>query len=232
LKILGIIGGIAPGSTIEYYRLIIEGWRSRPPGAGYPAVVINSIDLDRMLGMVGAGAYDALADYLCTELERLARAGADFALLASNTPHVIFESLRTRSPLPLISIVDAACSAARALGLKRPGLIGTRFTMQGAFYSEVFSRHGMAVVTPGEAEQAFIHDKYMSELVNGVFSPQTRERILGIAARMRKESGMDGLILGGTELPLLLRGDFYEGMPLLDTTRIHVDEALVRLMSP
>jgi aspartate racemase len=229
LKILGIVGGIAPASTIEYYRLLVEGWRRRMPG--YPPVLINSIDLDRMLGMVSSGAFDALSAYLSEEIQRLARAGAQLALLASNTPHVVFDRLRERSPIPLISIVEAACSAARALGLKRPGLIGTRFTMQGSFYPEEFSRHGISLLTPSAKDQAFIHDKYMGELAKGVFLTETRERIVEIAARMRKELGMDGLILGGTELPLLLRAERLDGMALLDTAKIHVDDALARMVS-
>ena len=231
MKILGIIGGIAPGSTIEYYRLIVEGWRERKPGAGYPPVIINSIDLDQMLAMVAARKLDALTAYLSEEIQRLARAGAQLALLASNTPHVVFDTLRERAPLPLISIVEATCSAARALGLKRPGLIGTRFTMQGSFYPDVFSKHGIPLLTPNEAEQAFIHDRYMSELVNGVFSSGTRDRILGIVGRMISELAMDGLILGGTELPLLLRAERHAGIRLLDTTKIHVDDALTRLLT-
>lgn len=229
MKILGIIGGIAPASTIEYYRLLVAGWKQRMPG--YPPVLIDSIDLDRVLGMVSSQALDALTDYLSEEIQRLSRAGAHLALLASNTPHIVFDSLRERSPLPLISIVEATCDAVRRLGLKRPGLIGTRFTMQGSFYPEVFSRHGISLVKPGQGEQAFIHDKYLGELANGVFLTETRERILAIAERMRKEFGMDGLILGGTELPLLLRADSHDGMPLLDTTKIHVDDALAHLFS-
>jgi len=229
LKLLGIVGGIAPGSTIEYYRLLVEGWRRRMPG--YPPVLINSIDLDRMLGMVSSGAFDALSAYLSEEIQRLARAGAHLALLAANTPHIIFDRLRERSSIPLISIMEATCSAVRALGLKRPGLIGTRFTMQGSFYPEVFSRHGISLLTPSEADQAFIHDKYIGELAKGVFLTETRDRMLGIAAGMRKELGMDGLILGGTELPLLLRIDSLDGMPLLDTAKIHVDDALARMVS-
>jgi aspartate racemase len=198
---------------------------------GYPPVLINSIDLDRVIGMVSSQAFDALSAYLSEEIQRLSRAGAQLALLASNTPHIVFDSLREHSPIPLISIVEATCSAVRTLGLKRPGLIGTRFTMQGSFYPEVFSRHGISLLKPSEADQGFIHDKYMGELANGVFPTQTRDRILEIAARMRKELGMDALILGGTELPLLLRTDSLEGMPLLDTAKIHVNDALARMVS-
>jgi aspartate racemase len=229
LKILGIIGGIAPASTIEYYRLLVEGWRQRMPG--YPPMLINSIDLDRVIGMVSSQAFDALSAYLSEEIQRLSRAGAHLALLASNTPHIVFDSLRERSPIPLISIVEATCSVVRTLGLKRPGLIGTRFTMQGSFYPEVFSRQGISLLRPNEADQAFIHDKYLGELAKGVFPTQTRDRVLEIAGRMRKELGMDGLILGGTELPLLLRADVHDGMPLLDTAKIHVDAALARMLS-
>ncbi|HJY76396.1 MAG TPA: amino acid racemase [Burkholderiales bacterium] len=229
MKTLGIIGGIAPASTIEYYRLLVAGWRERMPG--YPPVLIDSIDLDRVLGMVASQAFGALTDYLSDEIQRLSRAGAHLALLASNTPHVVFDSLRERSPIPLVSIVEATCSAVRALGLKRPGLIGTRFTMQGSFYPEVFSKHGISLLKPSESDQAFIHDKYIGELAKGVFLTETRERILGIAGRMRKELRMDGLILGGTELPLLLRTDSLDGMPLLDTAKIHVDDALARMVS-
>jgi aspartate racemase len=229
LKILGVIGGIAPGSTVEYYRLLVEGWRQRMPG--YPPVLINSIDLDRMLGLVASNALEALSAYLSDEIQRLARAGAQLALLASNTPHIVFDRLRERASIPLISIVEATCGAVRALGLKRPGLIGTRFTMQGSFYPEVFSRHGIALLTPSETDQAFIHDKYIGELAKGVFLAETRDRVLGIAGRMRKEFAMDGLILGGTELPLLLRAESLDGMPLLDTAKIHVDDALARMAS-
>jgi len=229
LKILGIIGGIAPGSTIQYYRLLVDGWRAK--AAGYPPVLINSIDLDRMLGLVAAKAFDELVAYLSDELERLARAGAHFALLASNTPHIVFDRLEASSRLPLISIVEAAADASAAYGLKRVGLFGTRSTMQAAFYPQALSRRGIALLTPRDDEQAYIHEKYMQELVNGVFSSGTREAILRIADRMKAEDGMDGLILGGTELPLLLRGDSYNGTPLLDTTRIHVDAALRRMLS-
>src|SRR5687767_255385 len=121
MKRLGIIGGIAPESTIEYYRLIVAGYRARVTDGSYPPLVINSIDMNRMRGMLEAGELGRLADYLLGELQRLADAGADFAFLASNTPHIIFDELARRSPLPLVSIIGAALDAATALGLKKVG---------------------------------------------------------------------------------------------------------------
>jgi aspartate racemase len=204
MKTVGIIGGIAPESTIEYYRLIIASYREQKQDGSYPAILINSIDLKKMLDLIEAGALGEVTTYLVGEVQKLASAGADFGLLASNTPHIVFDEIRRRSPIPLISIVEATCTTAKALGLKRVGLFGTRFTMQGRFYPDVFSTEGITLVLPDEDEQAYIHEKYLGELVNGIFLPETRERLLKIVDRLREREAIDGLILGGTELPLIL----------------------------
>ena len=231
MKTVGIIGGIGPESTIEYYRFIIDGYRKRKTDGSYPSIVINSIDLNKLIGWMNAGELDAVADYLSVEIEKLARAGADFAVLASNTPHIVFDRIRERSPLPLISIVEATRDQALALGLQRPGLFGTRFTMQAQFYPEVFKRAGLPIVLPNESEQTFIHEKYMGELLNNLFLPETRERLFAIADRMKEDDGIDGLILGGTELPLILRDEERGAIPFLDTTRIHVECIVEELLS-
>jgi aspartate racemase len=228
---VGIIGGIGPESTIEYYHSIIASYRERTRDGSYPAVVINSIDLKRMLDLIGANKLPEVEEYLVGELERLARAGADFAALAANTPHIVFGALRARSPVPLISIVDVTCEAARGRGLKRVGLFGTRFTMQAGFYPEAFDRAGITVVPPDPGAQVYIHDKYMSELVKGVFIPETRDGLLAIVERMKARDGIDGLILGGTELPLILRADEHAGLQFLDTTKLHAEAIVSRLLS-
>jgi len=231
LKTAGIIGGIGPESTIDYYRLIIASYRERTRDAGYPPILINSIDLKRLVDLITDGALPAVTDLLIGELRRLAQAGADFGLLAANTPHIVFDDLRRLSPLPLLSIVEATRDGARSLGLKTVGLLGTRFTMQGRFYPDVFEAAGIALVTPAPDEQTFIHDRYMSELVNGVFTQPTRDRFLSISRRLAEEDGIKGLILGGTELPLLMRGAEVPGVPFLDTTRLHVEQVVDRLLS-
>jgi aspartate racemase len=231
MKTVGIVGGIGPESTIEYYRLIIASYREQKQDGSYPSIVINSIDLKKMLDLVAANELAQLTGYLVGEVHRLARAGADLGLLASNTPHIVFDELRRRSPIPLVSIVEAACEAAKALGLKRVGLFGTRFTMQGRFYSDVFSRQGIALVVPDLDEQAYIHDRYMSELVNGIILPETRERLLAIVDRLKEQQGIQGLVLGGTELPLILGDVRDRGIPFLDTTRIHVQRVVAHWLS-
>jgi aspartate racemase len=139
-----------------------------------------------MRSLVEANELASLTQYLLEEIKRLARAGAEFGFMASNTPHIVFDSVRRQSPIPLISIVEATCQAAQGQGLKRLALFGTRFTMQGEFYPQVFSRAGIALVVPSTDEQAYIHDKYMNELVLGAFLPETRAGLLAIADRMRE----------------------------------------------
>lgn len=229
MKTLGVVGGIGPESTIEYYRAIVDAYRGRHGDGENPSLVINSIDLNRLLGLVEAGQLEVLTAYLVDEVERLVRAGASLGLLAANTPHVVFDEVAHRSAIPMLSIVEATCEEAKVRGLTRLGLFGTRFTMQGHFYQDVFSRHGMNIVAPANDEQDYIHEKYTAELLRGIFLPGTREGLLGIVERLKDRDGMDGIILGGTELPLLLRGDTGLGVPVLDTTQIHATAAVNRL---
>jgi aspartate racemase len=231
VRTLGIIGGIAPESTVEYYRGLVSAYRERVRDGSYPSIVIDSIDLQKMLALAGAGALEELTQYLLAELRRLADAGASVALLASNTPHIVFDELRRRSPIPLVSIVEAACAEAKALGLGRVGLFGTRFTMEGRFYPDVFSREGIALVLPSPEDQAFIHDRYMGELVHGVFRPETRDGLLAVVDRLVATGRIEGLVLGGTELPLILRDPAGRSIPFLDTTRLHVAAAMKQLLA-
>ncbi len=231
MKTVGIIGGIGPGSTVDYYQTIIELYRARKGDGSYPPILINSIDLRRVLATVGAGELKPLTDWLLTELQKLERGGADFAIMASNTPHIVFDELERQSPLPLISIVAETAAVAKVRGLKRLALFGTRFTMQGPVYPQIFGRQDMTILVPGSADLDYIHEKYMSELVASVFLPETRSGLLAIVDRMAEQSGIDGVILGGTELPLILREPAHDGIPLLNTTRIHCEAAVERMLA-
>jgi len=229
MKKLGVIGGVGPESTIEYYRVIIAAYRERHQDGSYPPILINSINLKTVVDQMGANDLAGLADLLVSEIDALARAGAGLGMIAANTPHVVYDDVRRRAAIPLVSIVEAACEEAKRLGLRKVGLFGTRFTMQGRFYPAVFSPAGIALITPAPEEQIYIHDKYMSELVNGVFNLETRDSLLAIAERLRIAEGIEGLILGGTELPLILRPSKGTHIPFLDTTAIHARRAVVEL---
>ena len=230
MKKVGIVGGIGPESTIDYYRCLVARYRERVGDEGYPCIVIYSIDLKPLLQGSIEGDLASVTDQLVEAVERLARAGADFGLIAANTPHVVFDEVSRRTTIPLVSIVEAACAAAKATGRKRLGLFGTRFTMQGRFYPDVFTRAGIALVVPEASEQAWIREKYMGELVHGVVRPETRAGLLGIVDRLVERDGIDGLLLAGTELPLILRQDAHNGIPFLDTASIHVERAIEELL--
>lgn len=230
-KLIGVIGGIGPEATIDYYRLFVSIYREHRPDGGYPPLLINSIDLARVLKLVGSGDLEGLTAYVLEEIHRLARAGATHGLLSSNTPHIVFDEIEAASPIPLISIVETACRAAAERKLKRVGLFGTRFTMQGGFYQKVFAREGIEVAIPESDDQKFIHDTYLNELVNGIVRTETRERYIAIARRMKAGRGIEALILGGTELPLLLRGAIDIGVTPLDTAHLHVERAVAELLS-
>lgn len=226
MKTLGVVGGIGPESTIEYYRLLVSGHHMRDPDGRSPSIVIHSVDVGEVLALAAARELGRLADYLAASVARLARAGADLALLSSNTAHVVFGEVARRSPIPMISIVDATCAVARRRRLRRLALFGTRATMQSRIYEDVFEPQGIEIVLPDAGEQDDVHEKYVGELVQGRFLPETRARLLAIVGLLRERERIDGVILGGTELPLLLRDDAIDGVPLLDTTRIHVTAAL------
>jgi aspartate racemase len=229
MKTLGMIGGVGPESTIDYYRLIIAAHRERHPDGSYPPIIINSVNLKEMVDLLEANNLTGLVSRLTAELQKLANAGADLGILTSNTPHIVFAEIARQSPIPLVSIVQATCDAAASMRLRKLGLFGSRFTMQGRFYPDVFSRSGITLVSPDAHEQTYIHDRYMKELVNGIFRQETRDGLLQIVDRLKRQEQIDGLILGGTELPLILRDVPDCGIPFLDTTRIHVNAVMAQL---
>ena len=229
-KTLGLIGGTGPESTIDYYRLLIAKYREQADGNS-PSLVINSVNLKNMIAWMNAGEFGRVADYLSEAIEKLRLAGCDLAALTANTAHIVFDELQARTPLPLISIVEAACDKAQELNLKRVALFGTRYTMQAPFYPAVFSHSDVKLVLPNDEEQDYIHEIYMGELLKDVFRPETRVKLLAIADAMKSRDRIQAVILGGTELPLLLRDEQHNGMPLLDTTRIHVDRLVTEMLN-
>jgi len=231
MKVLGIIGGLGPESTIDYYGRIIALYRERTRDGSYPQFIINSVDMKKGLDFMEANNLTGMADYLVQEIAKLARAGAHFGLISANTPHIVFDDVASRSPLPLISIIEATCGVANARKLKRLALLGTRYTMQATFYPKVFSREGIELLVPDPEDQTYIHDKYLNELVSGKFLPETRAGLLAVIDRMKEKQDITGVILAGTELPLILRDAEYKGIPFLDTTEIHCKAAVTEMLS-
>jgi aspartate racemase len=231
MKTLGIIGGLGPESTLDYYQRIIALYRERTGDGHYPEFVIVSVDLKKGLDFIEANNLRGMADYLIQSIDKIARAGAEFGVISANTPHIVFNDVAPKSPIPLISIVEATCAAAKAQNLKRLVLFGTRYTMEADFYPKVFAREDIELLVPESHDQDYIHEKYMKELVAGKFLADTRAGLLAIVERMRTTSAVDGVILAGTELSLILRDPVHNGIPFLDTTKIHVEAAVVHMLS-
>ncbi len=146
MKILGMIGGTGPESTVEYYRRLIATYHARVSESGAPPIIINSVDNKNLVKWFTAGELARVIDFLAAEIDRLARAGADFGLVAAVTPHLGFDKLQRRARIPLLSIVEATADAAMKAGLRRLALFGTRFTMQAPLFPETFERRGMTIV--------------------------------------------------------------------------------------
>ena len=231
MKTVGIIGGIGPETTIDYYRSIVTFDQESAKEGNYPQVIINSINMKKLIDLIAGNRLDDVTRYLLAEIEKLASASADFAVLASNTPHIVFDRINRESPLPMISIVEVTCERVLEKGLKRVGLFGTKFTMRSGFYNKVFSSYGIEVIAPDDKEQDYIQEVYFGELVQGIIRDETRCQLLEIASALKEKQGIQGLILGGTELSLIIKESGDDNIQIFDTAAIHVQSILKKIDS-
>lgn len=222
MKNIGILGGIGPESTSEYYKEIISAFNTKYPTQAYPEIIIYSANLNEFMQLIDNSAWESLTEWLLEKICSIHRAGADFAAIASNTPHIVFDEIKSKSPIPLLSIVETTCDKAHNMGFKNIGLMGTKLTMEAEFYKKPFLEKGISVVVPLEEEQQLIHHKLFSEIELGIFKKSTKEELLAIAKRMVEKDKIDALILGCTELPIILTENKF-GIPFLNTTAIHCE---------
>ena len=223
MKKIGIIGGLGPEATVDYYKEIINAFKNEKGDFNYPDIIIYSVNLSELVSLMKEKKYTQVTSYLSEKIESLKLAGAEFAAISANTPHLVFDQLKVKSGIPLISIVEATCEECIKKGLKRTGLIGTGFTMNASFFPDVFNRHGLEVVMPEKEDKELIDYKVFSEIELGIFKDDTRRFLIGIIEKMVREQHIDSMILGCTEFPLILEGSSYAGVPMLNTTKIHVD---------
>jgi aspartate racemase len=228
MKRLGLIGGLGPDATLYYYRTLIDLSRMHlSPGCKrHPdqEIVIYQVNQDCCADDMESGRWEAVTERLVEAAVRLHAAGAEFAVIASNTPHMVFADVQRLAPIPLLSIVEATCKAVAGKGMKKVGLLATAITMQGGFYPEVFGRQGISLVVPGAAEQEQIHEKIITELVKGIIREETRQWLMEVARRMVRDDAIEGVILGCTELPLILTEE-EPGLPFFNTSLIHARAA-------
>ncbi|MFN2746356.1 aspartate/glutamate racemase family protein [Bacillus sp. z60-18] len=226
---IGLVGGLGPESTVDYYQSIINGYQEKHGNNKVlPHLVINSINMYKVFAFIDEHNTQGLIDYLTKAVNELEAAGAELAAISANTPHIVFEQVNQQTRLPMISIVEETVQAVRQYHLNSVGLIGTCFTMENDFFKKPFRNAGINVIVPTENEQALIHEKTVEELENGIVNEDTKEVFLNIINRMENEDRIEGLILGCTEHPMLIK-PADTSLPQFNTTAIHVSTLVERL---
>lgn len=224
MKRIGILGGTSPESTVTYYRHITREYTRRFGDHGYPEVLIYSVTFQRFIDWMREGDWPALAGAAVDGLCALSDAGAELGLIATNTFHRVFDEVAASVPIPLLSILDVVSDRLGELGCRRAALLGTKITMSGSFYPDHLAERGIETVVPTDAEQEAIDRTIFDELSQGLVTANSKASVVAIAERLI-EPGADAVILGCTELPLLLgQGDL--PVPVLDTTSLHAVAAL------
>ena len=223
MKKIGIIGGLGPEPTVEYYKIITGHFNEKREG--YPRIILYSMDVDELRALFDEEKYGEIVGVLSEGINAIHRAGADFGLMAANTPHIVFDDLVDLSPIPLLSIVTATLEAVGERGIRRAGLLGTGFTMRSDLFQKELGPAGIEVFVPNDAEQEYVHRVIYEELSVGRFRDETRARLLDVVKELIERHSIEGLILGCTELPLILEKDEF-GIPFFDTTRIHAERAV------
>ena len=228
--LIGLLGGMSWESTQHCYRLLNEGVRARLGGLHAAQILLYSIDFAVVEQLQAAGRWADAGALLADGAARLERGGADFVVLATNTMHKVAAAIEAGVGIPLLHIADPTGAAIAARGLTRVGLLGTRFTMEQAFYRDrLAERFGLDVRVPPAAARQVVHDVIYDELCRGRIEPGSRRRLGDIAAGLAAE-GAEGLILGCTELMLLLtQADV--AIPLFDTTALHAEAAVERALA-
>ncbi|MDO9512157.1 MAG: amino acid racemase [Bacteroidales bacterium] len=230
MKKIGLIGGIGPESSIEYYRSIIRHFQEQLGTKDYPEITIHSINMTEMLAYVFNNQLEQLVSFLLDKLKILELAGVDYAAIASNTPHIVFDKLAEKTAVPLISIVEETCKVVQQKNLKRVGLFGTKSTMTFGFYNRIAVKNGIEIIIPNSENRDYIHNKYMGELIFNDINLDTKQRLIEIAFELKEKESIQGLILGGTELPLILKQSDFNDIELFDSTQIHVNSIVKRMI--
>jgi len=221
MKKLGLIGGTGPESTLVYYRELNRRINEKYPEQGFPELVIESVNLNKALGLGGESRFAELTDYLGTALSHLEDSGADIVCLTAATMHVVAEELAAKATKPFISIPEAAAEYAVQKGYRKVGLLGTIFTMERDYLSKAFVNAGVSVVVPQPEERKTVHNRIANEFEYGMVKPEALQELVSVIQRMKDEEGIEAVILGCTELPLALN-DGNSPVPCIDIMEIHI----------
>jgi aspartate racemase len=229
MKTIGLLGGMSWESTALYYRWINEGIKARRGGLHSAKIALVSVDFQEIESLQSAGNWDEAGQHLAAAAQQIESAGADFLLLCTNTMHIVAPQIEAAIDIPLLHLADATAVQIKAQGYSRVGLLGTRFTMEQAFYTDRLRRHDLDVLVPPAADRRIVHDIIYSELVLGQVRDESRTTLLRIIDDLAAR-GAEAVIEGCTEIVLLVQQE-HTAVPLFDTTAIHAAAAVDRALS-
>jgi len=225
MQTIGVLGGMSSVATGEYYRLINEGVNERLGGHASAELVLYSVDFGRIEGFIRNEQWDQAADYLAERARRIERAGAELLILATNTMHRVADEVQSAIGIPLLHIVDATAQAAGADGARTLGVLGTMPVMEADFYRQRFAKLGFEVLVPASDDREVVHRVIFEELTRGIVADRSRQEYQRII-RDLVARGADGIVLGCTEISLLIAPQDAPGTTLYDTTAHHADQAV------
>ena len=223
-KTIGILGGMSPESTVAYYEYITRTYTERFGDYGYPEILIYSVSFQPYVDWPREDRWDLVAEGLSEAAHALEGAGADVVIIATNTMHIVFDEVEASVSVPMLSLLDVVGEAIRERKIDRVGLLGTAFTMEKPFYQQGLAEKGIAVLVPDPADRKLVNTIIYEELVAGEIRDASRDAFVRIINDLVKQ-GAEGVVLGCTEIPLLIRQEDV-GVPLFDTTEIHAEAAL------
>lgn len=228
MKKIGMVGGLGPESTVDYYKMINSQVYART--GHQPDIVIDSIDMYEMLGYVNEKKYDLLVTMLLTSINNLKNAGADFVFISSNTPHVVYDELAKRTDCNIISIVESTCKEIQRLHVKKPFLTGTKFTMKENFYGKAAQKYGFEFKVPDNEQIEKIHSVIFPELENGIIIPEKKQLYVQIINEELQRGAIDSVVLGCTELPIMIKQNDVP-VKIINTVECHIKEIVEELFS-
>ncbi|MFC1694213.1 aspartate/glutamate racemase family protein [Candidatus Latescibacterota bacterium] len=219
MKTIGILGGLGPESTCEYYRYITRTYYDIYKNYEYPEIIIYSLSFRKFIDC----GYEAAED-IREAIGKLHAAGADFMIAACNTIHIVYDEVSRDIPIPWISIMDVVAEKIKAVNIKRVGLLGTVFTMSRDFYQKALAGHGIETITPNNESQKKVNDIIFEELVKKITTEESKEYVLDCIDKLSR-NGAEGIVLGCTELPFLINQND-TALPVFDSTVLHAQKAL------
>lgn len=220
---VGIVGGLGQASTIDYYRDIVEIYRKANGDDNYPEIVIDSINMGELVKGIETHNYNNVADQLLNSISNLGRAGASFAAIASNSPHIVWDLIKDKACIPIISIIDATCDFIERSNYKKVLIFATKFTMKNGLYSTALTKKNIDWILPNEEDIEILGDIIYPNLENGIVIEKDKQRMISIAEKYIKQYRADSLLLGCTEIPLMIKSDDVS-VPVINTTKIHTEK--------